>query len=157
MIGKYNGKGQVICWNKQTNKHFLHYKQLNTFDRSYHIHKYLDNLACKCAQAIRMLSDEYTSVHVSYLWFPGGCNICSRAAGLTSIMAQKVTRILAPWRLFESDSNNGPSLRHSNLVSDLNLHICSSLLLTISKWLTLKCAVTQWRSNAVVTKIRSDY
>ena len=26
---------------KQTNKYFLHYKQLNTFDHPYHIHKYL--------------------------------------------------------------------------------------------------------------------
>ena len=29
--------------NKQTNKYFLHYKQLNTFDHPYHIHKYLDS------------------------------------------------------------------------------------------------------------------
>ena len=28
---------------KQTNKYFLHYKQLNTFDHPYHIHKYLDS------------------------------------------------------------------------------------------------------------------
>ena len=27
---------------KQTNKYFLHYKQLNTFAQPYHIHKYLD-------------------------------------------------------------------------------------------------------------------
>ena len=26
---------------KQTNKYFLHYKQLNTFDHPYHIHKFL--------------------------------------------------------------------------------------------------------------------
>ena len=26
---------------KKTNKYFLHNKQLNTFDHSYHIHKYL--------------------------------------------------------------------------------------------------------------------
>ena len=26
---------------KQTNKYFLNYKQLNTFDHPYHIHKYL--------------------------------------------------------------------------------------------------------------------
>ena len=39
-------------------------------------------------QAIPILCQiEYTSVHVSYLWFPGGCHICPRAAGLTSIMA----------------------------------------------------------------------
>ena len=28
---------------KQTNKYFLHYKQLNTFDHPYHIQKYLDS------------------------------------------------------------------------------------------------------------------
>ena len=27
----------------QTNKYFLHYKQLNPFDYPYHIHKYLDS------------------------------------------------------------------------------------------------------------------
>ena len=37
MIVKDNGKGQITCRNKQT------YKQLNTFDHSYHIHKYLDS------------------------------------------------------------------------------------------------------------------
>ena len=41
--------------------------------------------------------------------------------------------ILAPWRLFESDSNNGPSPSHSNLVSD-EVYICSGLLLMVS-WL----------------------
>ena len=43
MIVKDNGKGQVTHRNKQTNKYFLHYKQLNTFDHAYHIRKYLDN------------------------------------------------------------------------------------------------------------------
>ena len=38
-----DGKCQVTCRNKQTNKYFLHYKQLNTFDHPYHIHKYLDS------------------------------------------------------------------------------------------------------------------
>ena len=28
---------------KQTNKYFLHYKQVNTFDNPYPIHKYLDS------------------------------------------------------------------------------------------------------------------
>ena len=41
--------------------------------------------------------------------------------------------ILAPWRLFESDSNNGPSPSHPNLVSD-EVYICSGLLLMVS-WL----------------------
>ena len=43
MTVKDNGKGQVTCLNKQTNKYFLHYKRLNTFDHPYHIHKYLDS------------------------------------------------------------------------------------------------------------------
>ena len=43
MIVKDNGKGQVTRRNKQTDKYFLHYKQLNTFDHPYHIHKYLDS------------------------------------------------------------------------------------------------------------------
>ena len=80
---------------------------------------------------------EYTSVQVSYLWFPGGCHICPRTTGLTSIMAQEVTRIVAPFclrRLFESDSNNGLSPNHSTLVSD-EVYICSDLLLMISWWL----------------------
>ena len=42
--------------------------------------------------------------------------------------------VLASWRLFESDSNNGPSLGHSNLVSD-EVYICSGLLFMISWWL----------------------
>ena len=33
-------------------------------------------------------SDGSTSVQVSRLWFPGGCNIWPRAQGLTSIMAR---------------------------------------------------------------------
>ena len=40
---------------------------------------------------------EDTPVQVSYLWIPGRCHICRRAAGLTSIMAQQVTRIVAPF------------------------------------------------------------
>ena len=49
-------------------------------------------------QAIPILCQiEYTSVHVSYPWFLGGCHICPRAAGLTSIMAKEVTRIVAPF------------------------------------------------------------
>ena len=49
-------------------------------------------------QAIPILGQmEDTPVQVSYLWIPGGCHICPRAAGLTSIMAQEVTRIVAPF------------------------------------------------------------
>ena len=43
MIVTDNGKGQMTHQNKQTNKYFLHQKQLNTFDHPYHIHKYLDS------------------------------------------------------------------------------------------------------------------
>ena len=37
MIVKDNEKGQVTRRNKQTNKYFWHYKQLNTFDHPNHI------------------------------------------------------------------------------------------------------------------------
>ena len=74
----------------------------------------------------------------SYLWFSGGYHICPRTAGLTSVMAQEVTQIVAPFcppqRLFEFDSNSGPSPGHSNLMSDEG-YICSSLLLMIFWWL----------------------
>ena len=45
---------------------------------------------------LNLVSDGATSVHVSYLWFPGSCHIWPRAAGLTSIMASEVTEIVAP-------------------------------------------------------------
>ena len=112
-------------------------------------------------QAILILCQmEYTSVQVSYLWFPGGCHICPRAAGLTSIMAQEVTRIVAPfcpWRLFESDSNNGPpSPNHSNLVSD-EVYICSDLLLMISWWLpSLANSLTPDFNNGPGNDFNSD-
>ena len=38
---------------------------------------------------------EDTPVQVSHLRSPGGCNIWPRAQGLTSIMAQVITRIVA--------------------------------------------------------------
>ena len=61
-----------------------------------------------------------------YLWFPGGCHICPRSAGLTSIMVlggdSNSGPVLVPRRLFESESNNGPSPGHSNLVSN-EVHI----------------------------------
>ena len=41
--------------------------------------------------------------------------------------------VLAPWHLFESDSNNGPSPGYSNLVSD-EVYIRSGLLLMVSWW-----------------------
>ena len=46
---------------------------------------------------LNLVSDGATSVHVSYLWFPGRCHIWPRAAGLTSIMASEVTEIVAPF------------------------------------------------------------
>ena len=42
--------------------------------------------------------------------------------------------VLAHRHLFESDSNYGPSLGHSNLVSD-EVYICSGILFMISWWL----------------------
>ena len=45
-----------------------------------------------------MCQMENTSVQVSYLLFSGGCHICPRAACLTSIMSQEVTRIVATYR-----------------------------------------------------------
>ena len=48
---------------------------------------------------------------------------------MTSIMAQEVTKIDAafpPLHSFESDSNNGPSPRHSNLMPD-GVYVCSCL------------------------------
>ena len=55
------------------------------------------------------------------------------AAGMTSIMASDVTRLVAPFpppHLIKSDSTNGPSTGHLNLVSDGA--ICSCLLLMVS-------------------------
>ena len=46
---------------------------------------------------LNLVSDGVTSVHVSYLWFPGRCHIWPRAAGLTSIMTSEVTQIVAPF------------------------------------------------------------
>ena len=46
---------------------------------------------------LNLVSDGATSVHVSYLWFPGRCHIWPRAAGPTSIMASEVTRIVSPF------------------------------------------------------------
>ena len=54
--------------------------------------------------------------------------------------------ILAPWRLFESDPNNGPSPGHFNLVSD-EVYICSGLLLMVS-W-----KVPYWPRAASLTSI----
>ena len=42
-----------------------------------------------------LIQREDTPVQVSYLWSPNGCNIWPRAPGLTSIMAQGITQIVA--------------------------------------------------------------
>ena len=86
-------------------------------------------------QAIPTLCQmEYTSVQVSYLWFPGRCHTCPRAFNNGLGGDSNSDPVLAPWRLFRSDSNNGPSLGHANLVSD-ELYICSGLLFMMSWWL----------------------
>ena len=54
--------------------------------------------------------------------------------GLTLIMTQELTRIVARFgsrHLCKSNSNNDPSLGHSNLVSN-EAYICLGLLFTIS-------------------------
>ena len=80
-------------------------------------------------QAIPILGQmEDTPVQVSHLW-SGGCHICTRAAGLTSIMAWEVTRIVAPfWP-------PGVYLSPTRIMalSD-EVYICSGLLLMVS-WL----------------------
>ena len=58
---------------------------------------------------------EHVYVQVSCLWFLGGYHFWLTATGL------EVTRIVAPFSpqcLFKSDSNNGPSPGHFNLVSN---------------------------------------
>ena len=68
------------------------------------------------SQAIPILGQmEETSARVFHLWSHGGCHIWPRAPGLISIMAQGITRGPQPQRLFESNSNNGPSMGQSNL------------------------------------------
>ena len=70
-------------------------------------------------QAIPILDQmEDTSIQVSHLWSPGGCVSSqgprpdfSNGPGNNSNCGW----ILGPRRLFESDSNNGPSSGHSNL------------------------------------------
>ena len=99
------------------------------------------------------MSDGVTSVHVSYLWFPGRCHIWPRAAGLISIMASEVTQIVAPFcppqRLFKSDSNNGPSPSHLNLVSDRAISVHVSYL-----WFPGRCHI--WPRAAGLTSIMAS-
>ena len=54
----------------------------------------------------------------SYGWSPGECRYLASCPGLTSIMAQWITRKVPafwPQHLFESSWNNEPSPGHSNL------------------------------------------
>ena len=65
---------------------------------------------------------EYTFVYVLYLWFPGGCHLprdC-RSDFNNGLRGDSNSGpvLPPPRRLFEPDSNNGPSPGHSNLVSD---------------------------------------
>ena len=46
--GRHNAKYPSLNRVKQTNDFFLHFRQLNTFDHPYHIHKYLDNESSTC-------------------------------------------------------------------------------------------------------------
>ena len=89
-------------------------------------------------QAIPILGQmEDTSLQVSHLW-SGGCHIWTRAAGLTSIMAEEVTGIVTPfWPpgvYFSPTRIMAPPPGHSNLVSD-EVYISSSPLLMICWWL----------------------
>ena len=87
------------------------------------------------SQAIPILAQmEDTPAQVSQLW-SGGVPYLNKGCrpdfnnGLGGDSNSGL--ILVPWHLFESESNNGPSLGHSNLVSDA-VYISSSLLLMIS-------------------------
>ena len=68
MIVKDNGKGQITCRDKQTNKHLLHYKQLNTFDHPHNIHKYFDSEPSTVLLVNRYITfqkfDKYTPLHM---------------------------------------------------------------------------------------------
>ena len=66
--------------------------------------------------------------------------------------------VLYPRRLFKSNSNNGPSLGHSNLVSD-EVYICSGLLFMIFWWLlwpsgqVAKCPMPDFNKGAVIKNV----
>ena len=78
---------------------------------------------------------QYTSVQVSYLWFPACYHIWPRASLNSGPRNDSNSGcILALQHLFESSLNNCPSPSHSNLVSDGGVYICSGLLLMISWW-----------------------
>ena len=61
-------------------------------------------------QASQILGQmEDTSIQASHLWSPGGCNIWQ--GPWNNLNSGRIF----PRRLFQSDSNDGPSSRHSNL------------------------------------------
>ena len=79
---------------------------------------------------------KYTSVQVSYLWFPGDYQLAkgpmpdfNSGPGNDS----NIGCIIALQCLFESNLNNSPSQSHYSLVSD-RVYICSGLLLIVSWW-----------------------
>ena len=122
---------------QQTNKCFLHYKQLNTFDHPYHIHKYLDSETSTVLLVNRyIIFNKFVNIF-SYIW-SWFTLVPYLAKGLRPDInnGPGVTRIVPtfwPQHLLKFNLNNGPSPGHSSLVSD-EVYICSSLLLMISWW-----------------------
>ena len=87
-------------------------------------------------QAIPVLGQmEDTPVQVSHLWWVPYLNNGCRPDFNNGLEGDSNSGpVLAPWRLLQSDSKNGPSPSHSNVVSE-EVYICSSLLLMMSWWL----------------------
>ena len=86
--------------------------------------------------------------YISYLWFPGRCHIFQghRSDFNNDLRDDSNSApVLGPRRLFKCNSNNGPSLGHSNLVSD-KVYICSGL---ISWWLLYlaKCPMPDFNNG----------
>ena len=80
---------------------------------------------------LNLVSDGATSIHVSYLWFPGRCHIWPRAAGLSSIMTSEMTRIVAPFwapSVYSSLTRIMPPPQAISILS----YICSCLLCMVS-------------------------
>ena len=87
---------------------------------------------------LNLVSDRATSVHVSYLWFPGRCHIWPRSAGPTSIMGSEVTQISGPTLapgVYLSPTRIMAPLKAISILS----YICSYLLLMVS-WQVLYMA-----------------
>ena len=118
---------------KQTNisnKYFLHYKQLNTFDHTYHIHKYLD-----CEPLTFLLVNRYIifnkfdkliQLHMIMIYTGA---LLAKGPRPDINNGPVVTRIVPTFwhqHLFKFNTNNGPSPSHSNLGSDRR-YTCSSL------------------------------